>query len=201
LEGIVTNASPAPALVDRRLIKAVSNPTRVDIFINLLEGGPSSPSKIAKQLDCISVNLVAHHIKVLRDLGCVELVDEIKHGGRTERIYRATKRHFFSAEESEFMDAEDVRSITLDILRLISNDIEISLLANAFDRLTDNHLSRVPLRLDREGWGEVVRILGRTLEEVQEAGERSVERAGAGGEELMDVRVAMMQFPMSGNQD
>lgn len=192
----MSNTSPAPALVDRRLIKAVSNPTRVDIFMYLTERGPSSPSKIAKQLDCISVNLVAHHIKVLRDLGCVELVDEIKHGGRTERIYRATKRHYFSATESAFMDAEDVRSITLDILRLISNDIETSLLANSFDRITDNHLSRIPVRLDQEGWNEVVRILGRTLEEVEEAGERSAKRARADGTELMDARVAIMQFPM-----
>ena len=192
----MSKTSPALALVDRRLIKAVSNPTRVDIFIHLVERGPSSPSKIARQLDCVSVNLVAHHIKVLRDLGCVELVDEIKHGGRTERIYRATKRHYFSAAESAFMDVEEVRSITLDILRLISNDVETSLLANSFDRITDNHLSRVPLRLDREGWGEVVRILARTLEEVEEAGERSAERVRASGEEPVDARVAIMQFPM-----
>lgn len=197
----MSNTSPALALVDRRLIKAVSNPTRVDIFMHLMERGPSSPSKIAKQLDCVSVNLVAHHIKVLRDLGCVEMVDEIKHGGRTERIYQATKRHFFSATESAFMDVEEVRSITLDILRLISNDVETSLLGNSFDRITDNHLSRIPLRLDREGWGEVVGILSRTLKEVEQAGERSAERARVGGEEPMDARVAIMQFPMPEKKD
>jgi predicted ArsR family transcriptional regulator len=192
----VSDTSPAPALVDRRLIKAVSNPTRVDIFSILIERGPSSPSKIAKQLNCVSVNLVAHHIKVLRELGCVELVDEVKHGGRTERIYRATKRVYFSAAEAEAMEAGEGYSICLDILRMVSEDLEAALLAKTFDRIPDNHLSRIPLRVDGEGWAEIVRSLARTLEEVEKAGARSAERAGESGEELMDVRVALLQFPM-----
>ena len=188
--------SPVPALVDRRLIKAVSNPTRVDILKDLLERGPSSPSKIARRLDHVSVNLVSHHIKVLRELGCVEIFEEVKHGGRTERFYRATKRHFFSTPEWEAMDPSDSNPITLDILRLISEDVETALVADSFDRIRNNHLSRIPLRVDREGWGEIVQSLGRALEEAEEAGRRSLERAGDPGEELLDVRVALMQFLM-----
>lgn len=192
--------SPAPALIDRRLIKAVSNPTRVDIFSILIERGPTSPSKIAKRLDHVSVNLVAHHIKVLRDLGCVELIDEVKHGGRTERIYRATKRAFFSSAETEAMAEEDGHVITLDILRMISEDLEAALLGRTFQQIRDNHLSRVPLRVDREGWAEIVRILDRSLDEVEEVRARSAERSAASGEEPIDVRVALMQFPMPEKQ-
>jgi predicted ArsR family transcriptional regulator len=197
----VSDTSPTPALVDRRLIKAVSNPTRVDIFSILIERGPSSPSKIAKQLNCVSVNLVAHHIKVLRELGCVELVDEVKHGGRTERIYRATKRVYFSAAESEAMEAEEGHAICLDILRMVSEDVETALLARTFHRIPNHHVSRVPLRLDGEGWAEIVRTLARALEEVEEAGVRSAERVRGSGEELMDARVVLLQFPMPGTKD
>lgn len=189
-------APPAPALVDRRLMKAVSNPTRVDILSHLLAHGPSSPSKIARQLDHVSVNLVAHHIKVLRELGCVELVDEVKHGGRTERIYRARKRVYFSAAEAAAMSDDEAYVVSLDVIRLISEDLEEAVLAKTLHAISDGHLSRFPVRLDREGWGEIVRLLSRTAGEVEEAGERSVERSRESGEELIDVRVAMLQFTM-----
>jgi predicted ArsR family transcriptional regulator len=192
----VSNASHVPALVDRRLMKAVSNPTRVDILSYLIQWGPSSPSKIAKQLNCVSVNLVAHHIKVLRDLGCVELVDEVKHGGRTERIYRARKRVCFSAAEAAAMDDDEAYVISLDVIRLISEDLEEAALAKTLHAISDGHLSRFPVHLDKEGWSEMVEILNRTMGEVEEVGRRSAQRAEESDEELIDVRVAMLQFPM-----
>ncbi|MGN6557307.1 MAG: ArsR/SmtB family transcription factor [Solirubrobacterales bacterium] len=177
-------------------MKAVSNPTRVDILSHLLTHGPSSPSKIARRLDHVSVNLAAHHIKVLRDLGCVELIDEVKHGGRTERIYRAKKRVYFSTEEAAAMEDDESYVVAFDIIRLISEDLEAALLAKCLHTISDGHLSRIPVRLDKKGWGEIVRTLDRTLEEVEQAGERSIERSRDSGEELIDVRVALLQFPM-----
>jgi DNA-binding transcriptional ArsR family regulator len=192
----VSKSSPAHPLVDLRLIKAVGNPTRVDILNALIELGDSSPSKIARRLDHVSVNLVSHHIKVLRELGVVELVDEVRHGGRTERIYRATKRLFFGTEQTTNMSIDDVRLITLDILRMLSADVEKALLGNTFDQLPDNHLSRVPLKVDRQGWAEVVRILDEALEQIEDVGRRAGERCQGAEEEPLDVRVGIMQFVM-----
>jgi DNA-binding transcriptional ArsR family regulator len=177
-------------------MKAVSNPTRVDILSYLLGNGPSSPSKIARQLEHVSVNLVSHHIKVLRELGCVELIDEVKHGGRTERIYRARKRVCFSAAEAAAMDDDESYMVSFDVIRLISEDLETALLARSLHAISDGHLSRIPVRLDKEGWSEIVRTLNRTLEEVERAGKRSSERSRDSGEDLIDVRVALLQFPM-----
>lgn len=188
-----------PALVDRRLTKALAHPTRVHI-LSILNEGPSSPSKIAKRLDNVSLNLTSHHIKVLRDLGCIELVREVTHGGRTEHIYRATKRQFFTAEEWEGVEPHARQPITVSILRLISEDVGRSLLSGKFDEPPDNHLSRSPLDVDREGWREIVSILERTLEEVLEVNVRSAERARLSGEDLMKVRVVMMQFLLGDEQ-
>ena len=188
-----------PALVDRRLTKALAHPTRVHI-LNILNDGPNSPSKITKQLDNVSLNLASHHIKVLRELGCVELVEEVTHGGRTEHIYRATKRQFFSAEEWEEVEPQARQPITVGILRMISEDIGKSLASGKFDELLDNHLSRSPLDVDREGWQEIVSILERTLEEVLEVNARSAERARVSGEDLMKIRVVMMQFLLGPQQ-
>lgn len=182
-----------PALVDRRLTKALAHPTRVHI-LSILNEGPNSPSKIVKRLDNVSLNLASHHIKVLRELGCVELVREVAHGGRTEHIYRATERQFFTAEEWENVPSHERPPITGSILRLISEDVGKSFAAGKFDELPDNHLSRSPLDVDREGWREIVAILERALEEVFEVNERSAERARLSGEDLMKIRVVMMQF-------
>jgi DNA-binding transcriptional ArsR family regulator len=183
------------ALLDQRLAKALVHPTRVEILAILSEG-PSSPSKIAKRLDNVSLNLTSHHIKVLRELGCVELVREVTHGGRTEHIYRATKRYYLTDEEWEEVEPQARQPITVGILRMISEDVGKSLAAGKFDELPDNHLSRSVLDLDQEGWREIVSILNRALEEVLEANARSAERARLSGEELMKVRVAIMQFLM-----
>ncbi len=188
---------PGPALLDQRLTKALSHPTRVDI-LGILSEGPSSPSKIAKRLNNVSLNLTSHHIKVLRELGCIELVREVAHGGRTEHIYRATTRYYLSDEEWEEVEPRDRAPITVGILRMISEDVGKSLAEGKFDELPDNHLSRSVLDVDREGWGEIVSILKRALDEVLEANARSAERARLSGEELMKIRVVMMQFLLEG---
>jgi len=185
--------------MDRRLTKALAHPTRVHI-LSILNEGPSSPSKIAKRLDNVSLNLTSHHIKVLRDLGCIELVREVTHGGRTEHIYRATKRQFFTAEEWQEVDPHARSPISVSILRLISEDVGRSLASGKFDELPDNHLSRSPLDVDREGWREIVAILERALGEVLEGNVRSAERARLSGEDLMKVRVVLMQFLLGSEQ-
>ncbi|HKO38893.1 MAG TPA: winged helix-turn-helix domain-containing protein [Solirubrobacterales bacterium] len=186
---------PGRAVLDQRLAKALAHPTRVHI-LSILNEGPSSPSKIAKRLDGVSLNLTSHHIKVLRELGCVELVREVTHGGRTEHIYRATKRQHFTPDEWEEVEPHARPPITVSILRLISEDVDKSLASGKFDELPDNHLSRSPLDVDQEGWQEIVSILNRALDEVLEANVRSAERARLSGEELRKIRVVMMQFLM-----
>jgi DNA-binding transcriptional ArsR family regulator len=174
------------------MIKALAHPTRVDI-LNVLVEGPSSPSRIARQLDNVSLNLTSHHIKVLRELDIVELQEEVRHGGRTEHIYRLTKRPMFTAEEWKEVEPEDGQFLTLDILRVVSEEVQQALLNGGFDG-HDRHLSRTPLAVDREGWQEVAKILERALYELFEVGERSAERAERSSEELARIRVVIMHF-------
>jgi DNA-binding transcriptional ArsR family regulator len=174
------------------MIKALAHPTRVDI-LNVLVEGPSSPSRIAKQLENVSLNLTSHHIKVLRELDCVELQEEVRHGGRTEHIYRLTKRPMFTAEEWKEVDPENGHALTLDILRVVSEEVGQALLDGGFEG-ADRHLSRTPLAVDREGWQEVTKILERALYELFEVGERSAERAESSGERLAKARIVIMQF-------
>jgi DNA-binding transcriptional ArsR family regulator len=190
---------PAPPLVDPRLLKALAHPTRVHI-LDILSEGPSSPVRMMRRMENISLNLVSHHVKVLRDLGCIELIGTVSRRGSREHMYRARERRFFSAEEWEAIEPKSRQPITSVLLRMISEDAGRSLAEGKFDELPDNHLSRAPVELDAEGWSEVVASLARTLDEVLEAHARSAERAYGSGEELMVARVVMMQF-LIGRED
>jgi DNA-binding transcriptional ArsR family regulator len=177
------------------MLKALSHPTRQHI-LDMLGEGPSSPVRLMRRMDNISLNLVSHHIKVLKELGCVELIETVPRRGATEHIYRATKRHMFTVEEWETIAPHDRAPITANVLRLISEDTGRAFAEGKIDELPDNHLSRTALQLDEEGWGEVVEILERTLGEIQEVNERSAERTSTSGEELASSRVMIMQFPI-----
>jgi DNA-binding transcriptional ArsR family regulator len=181
-----------PSLIDSRMIKALAHPTRVDI-LNILAEGPSSPSRIAKQLDNVSLNLTAHHIKVLRELDCVELEEEVRHGGRTEHVYRLSKIPMFSAEEWDEVDPRDGQPITLQVLRVVSEEVREAVLSGGFEG-GDRHLSRTPLAVDEQGWREVAAILERALMEVMKVGEESAERVERDGAEVKKMRVVIMQF-------
>jgi DNA-binding transcriptional ArsR family regulator len=182
-----------PNLVDQRLLKAMAHPTRIHI-LDILSEGPSSPARMQRRMENVSLNLVSHHVKVLRDLGCIELVKTVPRRGAKEHIYRAKERQFFTAEEWEAIEPKSRQPITSVILRMISEDTGRALAEGKFDELADNHLSRSPIELDKEGWTEVVDILARALDEILGADVKSRERVFESGEDLMPARVVIMQY-------
>jgi DNA-binding PadR family transcriptional regulator len=184
-----------PHLIDERLLKAQSHPIRAHI-LNILSEGPSSPARMHRRMDNVSLNLVCHHIKVLRGVGLIELVEVKHHGGRKEHIYRATRRQYFDLEEWLQIDPKFRQPIITTILSQISEDTGRAMMEGKFTELPDSHLSRAPIELDKAGWQEVVDILESALGGVLEAHARSVERSQESGEALMTARVMMMQFPI-----
>lgn len=182
-----------PALVDPRLLKALSHPTRM-LILDILRRGPSSPVRISREIENVSLNLVSHHIKVLKELGCVELVDTAQRRGATEHIYQAVEWALITDAQWEEVPTEDRLAITANILRSISVDTNRALAEGRMDERPDNHLSRSPVSLDDEGWEEVVGALERALEAVLEADAKSAERARVSGETLVPARVMIMQF-------
>ncbi|MDX6609908.1 MAG: hypothetical protein QOF85_1833 [Solirubrobacterales bacterium] len=73
--------------LDPRLAKALSNEVRAQA-LGLLVEGTKSPKVIADRLG-LDVRGVAYHVRVLKKLGCVELVGTQPRRGAVEHIYRA----------------------------------------------------------------------------------------------------------------
>jgi DNA-binding transcriptional ArsR family regulator len=195
----VTTQAAAPTLIDPRILKAQSHPIRAHI-LNILSEGPSSPSRMHRRMENISLELVCHHIRVLRKVGLIELVQIKARGGRREHIYRAAKRQYFSLEEWMAVDPKFRDPLIGTILRQISDDTGRAAAEGRFSELPDSHLSRSPIELDALGWTEVVDALEEALERILEAHARSKERAQVSGEALIVARVVMMQFPI-GRED
>ncbi len=187
-------AKRGPDLVDQRLAKALEHPIRTDI-LSILRNGPSSPARIGRQLQNVSLNLVAHHMKVLEELGCIELMETVTRRGAKEHVYRALGPFVVSDEDWARLTPKLRQPVTAEILRRISDDLANSIGSGQLEERDDNHVSRTPLSLDDQGWSDVGAILKRALEEVMEAGEKSAGRLEAGGEEPLQATVAILQFP------
>ena len=193
-------AKRGPEFIDSRLVKALEHPTRIDILA-VLKDGPSSPSRIQQQLQNVSLNLVSHHVKVLKDLECIELVETVRRRGATEHIYRTAVGSTMLDDEAWDQVTPKMRQpITAAILRLISADLAQSLGAGRFNEFANSHLSRSALKLDREGWEEVVELLLETLNSLFEIETRNSERLEASGETPLSAIVAIMQFPTADSE-
>jgi DNA-binding transcriptional ArsR family regulator len=79
-----------PVSIDQQLAKALSSELRAQA-LTLISEGIASPKSIAAKLD-LDLRSVAYHVRVLRRLGCIELVDTEKRRGAVEHIYKVTER-------------------------------------------------------------------------------------------------------------
>lgn len=188
-------AQSRPRLIDERILKAQSHPIRAHV-LNILSEGPNSPGKMQKRMENVSLNLLCHHVNVLREVGLIELIDIRHHGGRKEHIYRAIQRQYFSLEEWLAVEEKYRNPVITTILSQISEDTSRAVVEGKFAELADSHLSRSPIEVDEEGWQEVVDHLAGALDGVLEAHAKSIERSRERDRPLMTARVVMMQFPI-----
>lgn len=73
--------------LDPRLAKALANEVRARA-LDLIAEGTKSPKVIADELD-LDLRGVAYHVRVLKKLGCIELVETQPRRGAVEHVYRA----------------------------------------------------------------------------------------------------------------
>src|SRR4051812_49558900 len=78
------------------LLKAISHPLRHRL-LGLLDDRTASPNELARELG-LPLGRVSYHIRLLADLGGIELVRTEPRRGALERFYPAVTRGWFSAE-------------------------------------------------------------------------------------------------------
>lgn len=184
-------AKAPPALVSPVLASAMSHPTRMRTLIVLTER-EATPREISEEIG-EPLNNVAYHIKVLKRLGCIELVrvNQTRGGRVAEHVYKGTQRPYWKEADLEVLSQSDKLNVIAGIMQNVSEDIAIAMASGTFYEHDDNHLSRTPMVVDEEGWDEVIDLLDDALERLLTIQERVSER---GAKKTKLTKVAILQF-------
>jgi DNA-binding transcriptional ArsR family regulator len=182
------------SIVDPRLAKALSHPLRARILV-ILNEQVASPNEIADMLDERLPN-VSYHVRALLDLGCIELVRTAQRRGAIEHYYRALTRPFFSDRDWRLLPRSGRQAIADVGLQLIWDDVSTAIDSGTFEARPDRHLSRSPLVVDEQGWGELRDVLARVLDQAERIAERSGERLATASGEGVSTRLVIMHFEL-----
>ena len=179
--------------VDSRMAKALAHPLRVQL-LSLLNEGVASPNELAKKLDEPLTN-VSYHVRMLHDLGCIELVETEPRRGALEHYYRAIMRPFFGDRDWKRLPKNARGSISDAVLQLVWDDASEAIKSGLFDEREDRHLSRTLLSVDEQGWEELNELLVDTLDQAMQIQADSATRAAKGDTETLGVNLVMMSHP------
>ena len=177
--------------VDTKLMKALAHPLRQQLLIALSER-VASPSELAEELGEPLGN-VSYHVRMLVDLGCIELVSTTPRRGALEHHYKAVVRPLLDDTSYGSFPTSTKRALLGDVLKEIWGDISAAADADAFD--TDQlHVSRQPLTLDEQGWEDVAKTLADAVYAIQDIKSQSAERLAKDGGEGVESILAVLHF-------
>ncbi len=182
--------------LDESLIKALAHPLSWRLLELMTERGESSPVELARQLEQ-PLATVSHHMRVLRDLRCVELSRTEQRRGAIEHYYQPLVPAFFDDEQWERVPTALRRGIAGQIFRRIFAEAAAAGEAGAFD-IPTAHIDRMFVELDEPGRAELSELLTEVLRRAQEIQGRSDARRDDGDPD--DVRlseVALLHFEVA----
>jgi DNA-binding transcriptional ArsR family regulator len=181
--------------LDSALVKALSHPLRMRILSRLNET-VASPNEMAKQFE-ESLPLVSYHVRILRELGCIELVRTTPRRGAIEHHYRALSRPYLGDADWAQLPASARQGVSVTILTEAFDDVRQAVAAETVDARADRHLSHAPLVLDEQGWKDLNRRLAEVLDwalEQQGLSAGRLQDGESGGSEVR-TRLTMLSYP------
>lgn len=146
------------------LVKALNHPVRVKALTILTEK-IASPKEIAAQIDAPLSN-VSYHVRVLDELGLVEIVEEESVRGSVAHFYMAVERPLIDNPDWEKLSPKVRSAFSGYVIETLMSDAAASLAAGVFDRRDDRHLSRTSLVLDERAWRKISEIQAKALNQI-----------------------------------
>ena len=159
------------------LLKALGHPVRARA-LTALNQRVASPSELAAEQE-EPVGYVAYHVRVLHELGMIELVNTRQVRGATEHFYRSTAQPYLDDDFWGRLSIDSRTGISVANVGVLNNAIREAFEAGTFDSRADRHLSNVSLDLDEHGWKEANELLKSCLEGLMRIGTESESRDGA----------------------
>lgn len=162
---------------DSTLLKALAHPVRARA-LTVLNQRVASPSELANEQGEV-VGYVAYHVRVLHELGLIELVETRQVRGATEHFYRGAVKPYLSDEFWKRLPSDARNGISVAGLDVLNKAIKEAFEAGTFDVRTDRHLSSLTVELDEAAWSEAQALLNTCLEGLMRIGTESGSRDGA----------------------
>jgi DNA-binding transcriptional ArsR family regulator len=180
--------------LDERLAKALSHPLRQRILQRLNEGGVRSPNELSRELGDPLGN-VSYHVRILRELDCVELVRTEQRRGALEHYYRATAEPWLDDEQWARLPAAFRRKTLGRTLSEILEGASAASRETGFDH-PEVKVDRLELELDDAAWSEVVKLLNDTHEAALRIQSESARRQelGTNGGEPIRTELGILHF-------
>jgi DNA-binding transcriptional ArsR family regulator len=176
-----------------RLIKALAHPMRVAI-LDLMNAGEWSPNELKTALK-EGLSQVSYHIKVLKDLGMIELTRTEPRRGAVEHFYRAVERAFVPSDVASDIPKVAQRIIGDGILENIAGDVSTSLESGRFYERDDWHVGWLPVDLDDQGCRDAEKLADKFIEDFLELEAESTSRRAEcedGGEHIWTSAVLLV---------
>ncbi|MFL5898954.1 MAG: ArsR/SmtB family transcription factor [Solirubrobacterales bacterium] len=174
------------------LVKALNHPVRVKALTILTER-IASPKEISDLIETPLSN-VSYHVRVLEELGLIEIMEEENVRGSVAHFYKAVERPLIDNPDWEKLDPKVRSAFSGYVIETLMSDAAKSLAADVFDRREDRHLTRTPLLLDERGWQKVASIQLRALDEILKEQAAAAVRLGKSNEEAIQAVAGMALF-------
>jgi hypothetical protein len=175
-----------------RLAKAISHPARVEIMVEAVKA-PISPAEYVARFGG-SVTTAAYHFRELKNQDCLEIVDEKQRRGATEHFYAVTKRALLSDEDFAQLPAPFRSGFNASIFSTFMLQGQLALEADTMDSQPNKHVTWTPLKLDKEGFDNLMARLKEVYDQAGVEQLASETRLTDSGEEPIYTTLGMFGF-------
>jgi DNA-binding transcriptional ArsR family regulator len=176
--------------LDERLAKAFSHRLRLRILRRLAESGVASPSELAHALREPLGN-VSYHVRILRELDCLELVRTEPRRGALEHFYRGTVSPWLTDEQWAQLPATFRRKT---LARIFSEIFEAAPQSAGQDGGPEPHVSHFELEVDSTGRIDIAALLAETRDAALRIQVASAGRQAKRGPEAPPLIAAELAF-------
>ncbi len=197
----VQRAMGTEDVFDRDLLKALGHPLRLRILESISDLGEASPVELAGRLGR-PLATVSHHVRLLRDLGFLELARTEPRRGAVEHFYRVVNRPFIDDAQWEQLSVVLRRGLATQTFRMVFAEAVEAGGAGGFDG-PSAHLIRLPLELDGRGRRELSEALVAMLKRAEAIQRRSdarrARRSGPQEGQVETTSLAVLHYGTAGS--